>query len=568
MKTALALLLLAAPALAAGFTADVPMRVPSDRQVLRDLQISVESVSAGVAHVWVDEGEAERLRREGLTVRRTIDGATRARLLGQAGGYHTPEQCVEDFRAWAAAHPEVCRLSEIGRSVEGRPILALKITTNPDRRGFKPLVRICGAHHGNEVMSCETVILFTRYLLENLADPRVARLVSEREIWIIPMVNPDGVSRYTRYNAHGADLNRNYGYNWGGGWKSGDAPFSEPEVRAVRDHAMENPFALSLSFHCSGDIVNYVWNYTPVRSPDQDLILELSQGYAKFNEYEVTEGFDWYETHGDTNDFSYGCRGDIDWTIEVENPGPAGIPGVFARNREAILYILEQAGRGIQGVVTDSATGQPLEALVEPLPLGWPAFTHPRSGDFHRPVAPGTYALRVWAPGHEAKLVEGVTVPAKGAVRVDVALDPRPGEHHALNVASTIIPESEPRNRTHAPHALGPADGRAVSLGRKGVVVLDLGAVFPAGTCADVTLHEADAAGDGPETATVSTAESIDGPWHELGAVTGTGSLPAHGMQRYLKVEDASRDDGGSTAGYDLDAVDVVTPPPPARAAR
>lgn len=548
------------PVLAQGHTADVTLRGPADRAILKHLDISVESVVHGVAHVWVDERDEIALQAAGLGVRRTTDPA----LDSRGAGYHTPEQCVTDFRAWAAANPEVCRLTEIGKSVEGRPILALKITTDPDRRNFKPAVRICGAHHGNEVMSCETVILFTKYLLDNYrTDPRLGGLVRDREIHIIPMVNPDGVSHLDRHNANGADLNRNYGYNWTGGWKSGTRPYSEPEVRAIRDHAMQHAFSLSLSFHCSGDIINTVWNYTPVRVPDNDVIQEISQGYAAFNQYEVTVGWDWYETHGDTDDFSYGCRGDLDWTIEVSNPSESGIPGVFAKNRDAIVYILEQAGRGLSGVVTDAATGQPLEALVEPLPAGWPAFTDPVTGSFHRVIKPGTCSLRVWAPGHESRVIENVTVPASGSIRVDVALQPAPA-HHAFNITTTEIPNDDDyHNKTHAPHALGPADGRFVSLAKGGSVVLDLSAAFPAGSAAQVTVHEATP--DEPEACTVATSANLDGPWVSLGAVRGTGRLDAASVQRYLKVADQStrvpsETDPTTTPGYDLDAVTVTLP--------
>ena len=548
----------AGAAFAAGHTADVTLRGPEDRRLLKRLDVSVESVTGGVARVWLDDREDAALRAAGLPVRLTTDGA----LSRGARGYHTPEQCVADFQAWAAAHPEVCRLTEIGKSVEGRPILSLKITTDPDQHGFKPAVRICGAHHGNEVMSCETVILFTKYLLDNYkTDAKLGGLVRDREIHIIPMVNPDGVSKLTRHNANDVDLNRNYGYNWAGGTKSGEVPYSEPEVRAIRDHAMQHAFSSSLSFHCSGNIINTVWNYTPVRVPDNEVIQEISQGYAAFNQYSVTVGWDWYETHGDTDDFSYGCRGDLDWTIEVENPDDSGIAAVFAKNRDAIVYFLEQAGRGICGTVTDAATGKPLEAMVEPMPTGWPCFTDPAGGDFHRVIKPGTYALRVWAPGHEAKVVENVVVPASGAVRVDVALAAAP-EYHALNVATTVIPnEDDYHNKTHAPHALGPADGRFVSLAKGGYIVLDLGAAFPAGKPGTVSVTEATC--DTPESCAVATSTDLAGPWTDLGTVRGTGAVPAAVVQRYLRIADSptrvpSEGDPTTTPGYDLDAVTVV----------
>lgn len=559
----------------AGFTADVTLSSPGDTRQLSRLQISIESVRDRIAHVWIDEREMRMLRRAGFRVVRTLEPAfSRLSRDGLAAGYHTPDTCVADFKAWAQSNPEVARYTEIGKSVKGRPIVGLKITTDPDQHGFKPLVRICGAHHGNEVGSSETVILFTKYLLDNYkTDARLRELVSSHEIWIVPMVNPDGVSGRTRYNANGKDLNRNYGYMWAGSDKSGSAPYSEPEVRAIRDFSADLPFSVSLSFHCSGDVINYLWNYTGVRSPDQDLILELSQGYQKSTGYRITEGYDWYETRGDTNDYSYGCRGDLDWTIEVANPAASGIGQVFDKNREAILYMIEQSNRGICGVVTDSQTGRPLESLVEPISPGWPTFTHPVGGDYHRILRPGTYKLRVWAPGHETKIIENVEVKDGPATRVDVALDSRPGTYAAWNIVTAAIPNDDDyRNKTHGPQALGPADGRFVSIGKGGWVVLDLGTAFPAGAECRLSVQEAQDADSEHEPYEVFTSNKRDGPWTPVGNGSGTATINVSSLARFVKILDKSlatanhgttdRMDTGeptTTPGFDLDAISVET---------
>ena len=84
------------------------------------------------------------------------------------------------------------------------------------------------------------------------------------------MVNPDGHEADTRYNAHGVDLNRNYGY-----MPESATPYSEPETRAMRNNALENNFVLSLSFHCSGDIVNYIWNYKTQPVADNAAVVSI-----------------------------------------------------------------------------------------------------------------------------------------------------------------------------------------------------------------------------------------------------------------------------------------------------
>ena len=543
------------------FTAELTLRGPQDGSILRKLDISVDSIKDNVARAWLNDKEESALKAEGIEVKRTLDEAfLELDKNGLAKGYHTPESCEEDFKAWAEEHSEICQLIQIGTSVKGRPILGLKITTNPKVHEFKPMVRFCAAHHGNEVGSSETIIMFTKYILDNYkTDERIANIVQKVEMWIIPMVNPDGVAKRTRYNANYKDLNRNYGYHFRAGYKAG-SPFSEPETRAVRDHAANIPFSLSLSFHCSGDIVNYVWNYTKVRCPDQDLVLKLSEGYAAFNGYDVTEGADWYKITGDTDDWAYGCSGCIDSTIEVANPSFSGIEKVFEQNREALLYYCEEVQKGICGVVTNEA-GQPLEAFVEAIPPRWPTFSHPKGGDFHRVLLPGTYKLRVWAPGYEEKIIEGITVGDGAATRVDVKLTELPGTYHPLRLCEAVVPD-ETANTTHGPHVLGPKDGVSCSLGEGGYVILDLTAQLPAGAGAKITVQDDTAADDEAESYELYTSTTIDGPWELIGQGSGTATVQVDKVERYLKVADKTKATKRTiTPGLDLDSVTITRRP-------
>ena len=112
--------------------------------------------------------------------------------------------------------------SLVGRSVEGRPITATLIG-DPEA----PLqVLVVGAIHGDETAGMRV----TRRLLARSAAPRNTALR------IVPTINPDGVAAGTRGNAHGVDLNRNFGYDWAplsGGEYSGPHRLSEPESRAA-----------------------------------------------------------------------------------------------------------------------------------------------------------------------------------------------------------------------------------------------------------------------------------------------------------------------------------------------
>ena len=96
-----------------------------------------------------------------------------------------------------------------------------------------------GAHHGNEYMSVELPLLLAWDLVQNYSiDPDITDYVDNREIWIIPLVNPDGREMNQRYNANGVDLNRDYGYMWDGEGGS-PSPFSQPEVQVMRAHGLD-----------------------------------------------------------------------------------------------------------------------------------------------------------------------------------------------------------------------------------------------------------------------------------------------------------------------------------------
>ena len=96
------------------------------------------------------------------------------------------------------------------------------------------------------------------------------------------------------------------------------------------------------------------------------------------------------------------------------------------------------AGRGVNGVVTDSATGLPLLARVELIdPERWHTYTAARSGGFARMVEPGTYDICVTANGYESKTISGVVVPDSVGAFVEVALAPSPASPmHALKALS------------------------------------------------------------------------------------------------------------------------------------
>lgn len=127
--------------------------------------------------------------------------------------------------------------SVIGHSVQGRPIVSLRMgTADPAVK-----VLVVGAIHGDEAAGMR----IARRLVE-LGAPEGAELL------VVPTLNPDGVAARTRGNAHGVDLNRNFPFDWrplSGGEYSGPRALSEPESRAAHRLILREEPDLTIWFH-------------------------------------------------------------------------------------------------------------------------------------------------------------------------------------------------------------------------------------------------------------------------------------------------------------------------------
>ena len=112
-------------------------------------------------------------------------------------------------------------------------------------------ILVVGAIHGNETAGIAVV-------------RALQRSHSGADLWLVPSLNPDGVARGTRQNAHGVDLNRNFPAMWqpighpGSTYYAGARPFSEPETRAARDLIRRIHPQVTVWFHQHMDVV---WAY-------------------------------------------------------------------------------------------------------------------------------------------------------------------------------------------------------------------------------------------------------------------------------------------------------------------
>ena len=203
--------------------------------------------------------------------------------LGPVAGSYTLEEFAAITDSMLALYPEQIRSDTIGTSVQGRPIRMFTITA-PEGSPDRPRALYTGLHHAREPVSMVNLVYTMWYLLENHeSDPSVTSLLRERILHFVPVVNPDGYQRNLetapqggglwRKNMRsgvGVDLNRNYGpvSNWISpeeGASSdptsdnyrGPAPFSEPEILALKGLYDSIPIAVSLHHHSFGDVLLY-----------------------------------------------------------------------------------------------------------------------------------------------------------------------------------------------------------------------------------------------------------------------------------------------------------------------
>jgi len=357
-----------------------------------------EGIADGWVRVMGTREELDSLAANGFSLKdRRSDHRAPAFFDGEI---HSPEAMNDALALLATAHPDRTRLFEIGESAGGRPLLALEMGTATGSSW-----RLLGAHHGDELSSAELMLEAARALLDD--EEGFEGLLEDRQVVVVPHVNPDGVANGSRFNAIGVDLNRNYSYRWSETeYRSGAFPFSEPESRAVRSLSLQESFLAGLSAHSGATNLGYVWNYSEAATVDAALLEAFGNRYLEACTQEgfwLTNGAAWYTTRGDTNDWSYGMLGILDYTLEVslqKTPAQDILEEAVADHLPGIAAWLSTP-TPLHGQTLDAESGQPIPALLEVLGASPPFASDPVDGGFARVLEPGPYSLRVMAPGYQ-----------------------------------------------------------------------------------------------------------------------------------------------------------------------
>jgi PKD repeat protein len=363
--------------------------------------------------------------------------------------YPTYDVYVQMMNNFVTNYPSICSLDTIGTSNDGYNLLSLKISDNIDIDEDEPEFFWTNTMHGDEVVAYVMPLRFIDYLLTNYGtDPQVTTLVDEIEIYVNPLANPDGtfngstggtsVASAIRYNANGIDMNRNFPR------LDGTSTSIEVEIQAMMDYATNHDFVMSVNTHSGAECFNYPWDETDSNDgthPDDIWWDYVGWVYATptqsaspsdyFTESgAVTEGGDWYVTHGGRQDYMnyfQHCREvTIEWS-DTKLLDASELPDHWNYNKTGMLDYTEQVLYGLRGVVTDACTGIALSDVKVEIAShdedNSEVYSSAPIGNYHRPIYEGTYDFTYSLDGYQSQ-THTVVITNDNSTRLDIELIP------------------------------------------------------------------------------------------------------------------------------------------------
>lgn len=229
------------------------------------------------------------------------------------GGFYSFAQMNAAMNNLVAAYPSLVQKTSLGLTTGGRDIWCIKISDNAatDEPNEAEVLYI-GLQHAREAIGGSSMIFFMQYLCENYAtDTRIQQLVNNRELFIIPCMNPDGWE-YNRINnpsggggwrknrknngdgTFGVDLNRNWSVDWancaGAGSSCGSSvsssdvywgtsAFSENETNAIRNFVKTRNFAACIDQHAFGPYYSLPFGRAALHTGADSLTIMQQQFY-------------------------------------------------------------------------------------------------------------------------------------------------------------------------------------------------------------------------------------------------------------------------------------------------
>jgi carboxypeptidase T len=289
--------------------------------------------------------------------------------------YSTYPQIETFLQAKASQYPNIASLIDGGLAWEGsRHLYALRLGSNR-LPGPKPAIFLIGGHHPRDIATTEMLLRLVTYLTQSYgSDPDTTWLLDNRTVVVLPLANPDGYyqvyanglnqfkNRNNTYcagsNDRGADINRNYPFQWNTiGTSSqpcdssypGSAALSEPESNAVLSLLTGMGTDLLLNLQAPGSRILYPWGYTPTPPADASGLYALGWAMARRNgtpSSEVRTHNSYLPISGTIDDTAY-SMGIPGMTLNIGpnlSPTCSELDLLWPAQRPAFLHALKAAG--------------------------------------------------------------------------------------------------------------------------------------------------------------------------------------------------------------------------------
>jgi carboxypeptidase T len=329
--------------------------------------------------------------------------------LGSINGFLSYAEMVLMLDSMHKRYPHLITAKKsIGNTLENNPMYVVKISDNPNRNeANEKQVLYDAMHHAREPQAMMQLMYYMWYIMDRYEqnDPLAQYIINNRELYFVPIVNPDGYlynqsiapngggmwrknRSFNNDGSRGVDLNRNYAYDWGyddigssplgnSNTFRGPTAFSEPETQNMRDFVNSKKIKSNLSYHTYGGYVIYPFgakeNYY---TPDSTMFRLYADSLTKDNNYFAGTVFETlsYFANGGSCDWMYGDTAHAkiySFTPEVGSaedgfwPLPSRIIPLCEENIAPNLFLAKYALNGLDVLFEDSILSTTNKASVD-----------------------------------------------------------------------------------------------------------------------------------------------------------------------------------------------------------
>ena len=309
--------------------------------------------------VYLTDKQAKQLEKKGVELtEHTLSAKARARVAAAGDGVFRPYSgkgnLQEEIVRTGQAHPGLTKVVSIGKTLQGKDILAVKLTkgARTTRDGSKPSVLYMSNQHAREWITPEMTRRLMHYYLDNYSkDKRIKKIVDSTEMWFVLSANPDGYDwtfnpdgdRQWRKNMRdvngdgaittgdGVDLNRNFAYKWGyddeGSSPSpasetyrGASPGSEPETKALDAFEKRIGFRYAINYHSAAELLLYGVGWQVATPTPDDVLYKALAGTPENSAipgYHPQVSSELYTTNGEADGHAGNVNGTGMFTPEM-----------------------------------------------------------------------------------------------------------------------------------------------------------------------------------------------------------------------------------------------------------